>query len=99
MAKATLPTNYKDDVLASSMSGKRRYRKIENADGTISLEDVTDYTQVGSSFGASNINATNTAINAAADASKILTTLNDVLACTQSGYMVDAKVIKAMVEG
>ena len=42
MAKATLPTNYQDDVLASSMSGKRRYRKIENADGTISLEDVTD---------------------------------------------------------
>ena len=99
MAKATLPTNYKDDVLASSMSGKRRYRKIENADGTISLEDVTDYTQIGSSFGASNINATNTAINAAADASKILTTLDDVLACTQSGYTVDAKVTKAMVEG
>ena len=33
MAKATLPTNYKDDVLASSMGGKRRFRKIENSDG------------------------------------------------------------------
>lgn len=99
MAKATLLTNYQDDVLASSMGGKRRFRKIENSDGTISLEDVTDYTQVGSSFGAANINATNTAINAAADASKILTTLDDVLACTQTGYMVDARVIKAMVEG
>ena len=40
-----LPTNYKDDVLGDSMDGKRRYRVIENSDGTISLEDVTEYSQ------------------------------------------------------
>ena len=36
MAKATLPTNYKDDIMASSMAGKRRYNMIQNSDGTIS---------------------------------------------------------------
>lgn len=64
MAKTTLPVNFKDDVLASSMSGKRRYRLIHNSDGTVSLEDATTYTQVGSNFGAAQANATNTAVNA-----------------------------------
>ena len=43
MAKATLPTNFKDDVLASAMGGKRRYNMIHNGDGTVSFEDVTEY--------------------------------------------------------
>lgn len=64
MAKSTLPVNFKDDVLASSMGGKRRYKLIHNSDGTVSLEDATTYTQVGSSFGAAQVNATNTAVNA-----------------------------------
>lgn len=64
MAKTTLPVNFKDDVLASSMSGKRRYRLIHNSDGTVSLEDATTYTQVGSNFGAAQANATNMAVNA-----------------------------------
>lgn len=64
MAKATLPENFKDDVLASSMGGKRRYNLIHNSDGTVSLEDATTYTQVGSNFGAAQVNATNTAVNA-----------------------------------
>lgn len=62
--KNVLPTNYQDDIVATSMGGKRRYKIINNSDGTISLEDVTEYTQVGSDFNAKNINATNTAINA-----------------------------------
>lgn len=99
MAKATLATNFKDDILASNMGGLRRYKKIENSDGTISLQDVTTYTQVGGDYKASNVNATTTAINAAQDASKILTTLEDVLACTENGYLVDAAVIKEMVGG
>lgn len=99
MAKATLATTFKDDILSSDMGGLRRYKKIENSDGTISLQDVTTYTQVGSDYKASNVNATTTAINAAQDSSKILTTLEDVLACTEEGYLVDAKVIQAMVEG
>lgn len=64
MAKSTLPENFKDDVLATSMGGKRRYRLIHNSDGTVSLEDATTYTQVGSNFGASQVNATNAAVNA-----------------------------------
>ena len=50
-----LKTNYKDDVF----SGRRKYRMINNADGTVSFEDVTEYSQVGYTFGAADINATN----------------------------------------
>lgn len=53
-----LKTNYKDDVF----SGRRKYRMINNADGTVSFEDVTEYSQVGDTFGAADINATNSDI-------------------------------------
>jgi hypothetical protein len=96
MAKATLPTNFKDDVLASAMGGKRRYNMIHNSDGTVSFEDVTDYTQVGSTFGAAQINATNTAVNNAADASKIIDSLDTIKANTQSGYIAGALAVKAL---
>lgn len=59
----SLPTNFVDDVLDSSMSGRRRYLPIANQDGTTSFEDQTIYTQTGSSFGAAQINATNAAVN------------------------------------
>ena len=68
MAKSTVPVNFKDDIMNSAMGGKRRYRMINNSDETISLEDVTTYDQVGSTFGAAQINATNKAVNAVADA-------------------------------
>lgn len=96
MAKATLPTNFKDDVLASAMGGKRRYNMIHNGDGTVSFEDVTEYTQVGSTFGAAQINATNTAVNNAADASKIIDSLETIKANTQSGYIAGALAVKAL---
>lgn len=54
-----LKTNYKDDVF----EGNRKYRKTDNPDGTVSLEDVTTYKQVGDTFAAADINATNAAIN------------------------------------
>ena len=94
MAKTTLPVNYKDDVLTSSMDGKRRYRMINNTDGTVSFEDATTYTQIGSNFGAANLNATNGAVNAAADASKIIDNVNDIKANTQAGYMAGALALK-----
>ena len=96
MAKATLPTNFKDDILASSMGSKRRYNVINNSDGTISLEDVTTYTQVGSTFGAAQINATNAAANAAADASKIIDDYETLMANTQAGYMAGALAVKQL---
>jgi hypothetical protein len=56
MATRIIPFNMKDDLLSESMDGKRRYKMINNSDGTVSFEDVTDYDQVGSDFGASEIN-------------------------------------------
>ena len=96
MAKETLSTDYKDDVLASAMDGKRRYNMIQNSDGTVSFEDVTDYTQVGSTFGAAQINATNEAVNNAADASKIIDSLETIKANTQSGYIAGALAVKEL---
>lgn len=58
-----LKTDYKDDVL----SGERKYVIVENGDGTVSLRDVTQYTQVGDSFGALDINNTNEAVNSIQD--------------------------------
>lgn len=97
MAKATLPTNYQDDVLKSTMGGKRRYTMTDNSDGTKTLEDATQYEKVGSNFGAADINKTNTAVNAAADASKIIDNVNDIKANTQAGYMMGALAGKQII--
>lgn len=55
----SLRTDYKNDMFA----GKRRYMVTENDDGTISLDDVTEYQQVGDIFSADDINTTNQAVN------------------------------------
>lgn len=96
MAKANLSVNFKDDILKKNMNGKRRFNMIQNSDGTVSFEDVTDYTQVGSTFGAAQINATNEAVNNAADASKIIDSLETIKANTQSGYIAGALAVKAL---
>ena len=62
MAALDLRTDYKDDILDSSVNTKRKYNIIENEDGTKSLEDVSVYTQNGDSFGAADINKTNQAV-------------------------------------
>lgn len=62
-----LKTNFTDDILAESMNGKRQYNVTENSNGTKSLEDVTDYQYVGSTFSAKNMNETNAAVNQAYD--------------------------------
>ena len=56
---SNLRTNYKDDVF----TGKRKYNQINNGDGTISFDDVTEYAQVGDTYGAAQINETNDVIN------------------------------------
>lgn len=63
MIMADLKTNYVDDVLDTTKNKLRKYQKIQNDDGTVSFVDVTEYTQVGTSFGAKDINDTNAAIN------------------------------------
>lgn len=98
MAKATLATNFKDDILASSMNGKRRYKQTTNSDGTVSLEDASTYTQVGSAYGASQVNAQNAAINASADEGKIIDTMSAIQVNTQSNYIAGAKAVKEVID-
>ena len=58
-----LRTDYKDDILNTDVNTKRKYRMVQNDDGTVSFEDMTEYAQVGDSFGAADINKTNLAID------------------------------------
>lgn len=54
-----LKTNYQNDVF----EGKRKYIMTANNDGTVSFTDTTTYLTRGDSYGASEVNATNTVIN------------------------------------
>lgn len=96
MAKTVLPVNFQDDIVNASMNGKRRYNLIQNTDGTVSLEDVTTYDQVGSNFGAGQINATNKAVNDSADSSKIIDSISDIAANTKAGMMAGALAVKEL---
>lgn len=93
MAKQTLPVNFKDDILASSMGGKRKYRLIDNGDGTYSFEDVTEYTQTGSDFGAGQINATNKAVNESCDKADVIDDPDDIFANKSNGKIAGAKAV------
>lgn len=89
MIMADLKTNYVDDVLDTTKNQLRKYQQIQNDDGTVSFVDVTEYTQVGTSFGAKDINDTNAAINdvngklAMLDGSSKLGVANGILTYSQ----------------
>ena len=55
-----LKTNYKDDVF----EGNRKYTLTQGGDGKYEIIDSTHYTVQGDLFGANDINATNSAVNA-----------------------------------
>ena len=60
-----LRTDYINDILAEEMNGKRRF-KLVKSDGSaeiVSIEDVTEYEQLGSLFGAGDLNRTNQVVN------------------------------------
>lgn len=60
MAWQLLPTNYTDAV----WNGLKRYTEISNEDGTVSFQDVTQYTnRENSFFGAKDANRMNEALN------------------------------------
>ena len=64
---ADLKTDYKNDVLDTSVNSKRTFNIVDQ-DGNIiyenvTLDDTTTYSQVGDSFGAGDINNTNEMIN------------------------------------
>lgn len=56
-------TDYKNDKLLEEANSKRRFRVIENADGTVSFEDVTEYEVMGDHFGADEVNAIHEGLN------------------------------------
>lgn len=95
MAKQTLPTNFQDDVL-NEVNPKRKYKMIMNDDATVSFEDVTEYDQVGSNFGAAQVNETNTAVNESVDKSDIIDSTSDVLANNASGKIASALAVKGL---
>lgn len=95
MARQTLSTTFKDDIIAASES-RRRYKIIYNDDETVSFEDVTEYTQVGSNFGAAQINATNSAVNECAGKDDIIDSLADIVANSNSGKITGALATKEL---
>lgn len=68
---ADLKTDYKDDVLDTEVNELRKYQMIQNEDGTVSFVDVTEYLQVGDSFGSADINETNAEIEEIKDNQEI----------------------------
>lgn len=95
MSIPNLPTNFKDDILNTSVNSKRKYKMINNAGGTVSFEDKTDYTQEGSEFGAGQINATNDAINKIY--SERILSLEEAALVTEPGFFVDAMVVPELI--
>ena len=59
----SLKTDYKNYVPSEDMGGKRRYRQVDNPDGTVSFDDATTYEVEGNKFGADDINQTNSVVN------------------------------------
>lgn len=53
----------KTDYVNDKFEGSRRWTIVENDDGSVSLEDITEYAVNGDIFNADDINATNTQIN------------------------------------
>lgn len=91
---ADLPTNLKDDILNSSVNTRRKYRMIENGDGTYSFEDLTEYNQVGDEYGAGLINETNRQVNERVEKAVIVRDLETIGAITQEGFIPDALALK-----
>ena len=88
-----LSTDFKDDILASQNS-KRKYTQVNNADDTVSFQDSTAYSQVGSSYGAKEIIEEREAINNIY-ANKLVT-LDEIDLVTEPGFFVDAQVVKEL---
>lgn len=88
-----LSTDFKDDILASQNS-KRKYTQVNNSDGTVSFQDSTAYSQVGSSYGAKEIIEEREAINNIY--TNKLVSLDEIDLVTEPGFFVDAQVVKEL---
>lgn len=60
-------TDFKNDKLLVASNTKRKFNVIENADGTVSFEDVTAYEVKGDNFGADEVNAIHEGLNTLMD--------------------------------
>lgn len=67
---------------------------MNNSDGTVSFQDSTAYSQVGSSYGAKEVNEEREAINNIY-ANKLVT-LDEIDLVTEPGFFVDAQVVKEL---
>lgn len=96
MTYTPLDTDFKDDILASQ-NNKRKYTTVNNSDGTVSFQDSTAYSQIGSTYGAKEINEEREAINnIRADK---LVSLDEIELVTEEGYYVDALALKETNKG
>ena len=93
MAYTPLRTDFKDDILDSS-NYKRKYKQVVNNDGTFSFQDETTYQQVGSDYGAKEVNEEREAINNIYE--NKLVALDDVALVTEEGFFVDALAVKEL---
>lgn len=93
MAYTPLSTDFKDDILDSS-NYKRKYKQVVNNDGTFSFQDETTYQQVGSNYGAKEVNEEREAINNIYE--NKLVALDDVALVTEEGFFVDALAVKEL---
>ncbi|HCA30637.1 MAG TPA: hypothetical protein DEP23_14335, partial [Ruminococcaceae bacterium] len=59
----SLKTDFKDAVPAAGAGAARKYKMVDNGDGTVSFQDVTEYSQVGDKAQANVFNATNKEVN------------------------------------
>lgn len=93
MAYTPLSTDFKDDILDPS-NYKRKYKQVVNNDGTFSFQDETTYQQVGSNYGAKEVNEERAAINNVYE--NKLVALDDVALVTEEGFFVDALAVKEL---
>ena len=93
MAYTPLRTDFKDDILDPS-NYKRKYKQVVNNDGTFSFQDETTYQQVGSNYGAKEVNEEREAINNIYE--NKLVSLDDVALVTEEGFFVDALAVKEL---
>lgn len=80
-----LKTNYKDDVLDLTQNANRKFQEIENQDGSISFNDVTVYEEIGDTYGATDINETNTVVNSHNSALQVGTNETDLIRFAKDG--------------
>lgn len=91
----TLKTDFKDDILSDS-NISRKYQMTQNADGTVSFRDATDYSQLGTVYGAKEVNEERETINGIID--KTLSSLDQVEGTTEKGFYVDALAVKELTK-